>query len=72
MSEPKVEIPARIALLAGKHLHHLGKIYPNHGLEGISQELLKAAAVQCTKTELNQALISAKIQESNDHQNPKH
>lgn len=67
MPEPKVEIPARAALLASKHLYHLSKIYPHIGLDKLSEELLNAVTEQICIDEINQGIVSARIQMANDY-----
>jgi len=61
-----IEVPARIALLACKHLYHIAKIMTSHAdeLNKLSDEFGYAVTTQLTEKELNQALVSARIQES--------
>ena len=66
MSEPTIEIPARVAVLALKHFHHLAKIMPSHSeaFTKLSDDLTISVVSQITDNELKQVLVSARIQES--------
>ena len=66
MTEPVVEIPARVALLAGKHLYHLAPLVPSHEdqLRALSSKLLDSVTDQNVLSEVQQALVAARIQES--------
>lgn len=59
MSEPTVTIPARVVLLAGKHLHHLSKYIASHEeeLRMLSGSLTGAVAEQCSHEEVKQVLV---------------
>ena len=66
MAEPTVEIPARLALLASKHLHHLAVcLEPKYrdAVRQISEALTDAVAGQCDQSEIDMALVAAKLEE---------
>lgn len=66
MSEPTVEIPARVALVAGKHLYHLAKVIEGHDskFNKLSDSFFDAVKEQCSPSEIDVALVAAEIMEA--------
>lgn len=66
MTEPVVETPARLALLAGKHLYHLAPLVPSHENEIrlLSEAILCSVTDQNALAEVRRALVAAGFQES--------
>jgi hypothetical protein len=65
--EPTVQIPARLAVVVMKHLWHLAPVVPSHtaDLRALVDVLSRAVAAQLAPAELDQALIAARIEISN-------
>lgn len=66
MSEPTVELPARLVLTASMHLYHLAEFVPSHKdqIEDISKRLSDTIAEQCTDAEINCAIVASEIEMS--------